>query len=140
MSAAAMKEKALPSGLTSRGPPGHSLSCNRNQPMRRQLLLLLRSCRQGWLHYVFHNVFTDLEPHIRADLGREAVMEAGPDTSTRNLVGKGRRVGKAVCHAGCGSTRYRYLRNVLGSERRLNDAGYGAAEDAMRARVFRVHR
>jgi hypothetical protein len=28
--------------------------------------LLLTSCRLGWLHYVTHNVFTDLETHIRA--------------------------------------------------------------------------
>ena len=62
-------------------------------------------------------------------------MEAGPDTSIRNLMGKGRRVGKAVGHAGCRSARYRDLGNVLGSERRLNDARNAAAEDAMRARV-----
>ena len=32
------------------------------------------------------------------------------------------------------------LGEVLGSEHRLDDAGYGAALDAMRARIFRVHR
>src|SRR5215471_231324 len=101
---------------------------------------VLRSCRQGWLHYVFHNVFTDLEARIRADAGREAVMEAGPDTSIRNLIGKGRHVGKAMGHAGCSSACYRDLRNVLSSERRLNDARDGATKDAVCARVFGVHR
>src|SRR4029077_18307826 len=67
-------------------------------------------------------------------------MEAGPDASIRNFIGKGRHVGKAVGHAGCCGARYRDLRNVLGSERRLNDARDGATEDAMRARVLRVHR
>src|SRR4029077_1138158 len=47
--------------------------------------------------------------------------------------------GKAVGCAGCSSARYRDLGNVLRSERRLNDARDGAAEDAMRTRVFRVH-
>jgi hypothetical protein len=41
-----------------------------------------------------------IKPHIRADAGREAVMEAGPDTSIRNLISKGRHVSKAVGHAG----------------------------------------
>src|SRR5271165_4715845 len=87
----------------------------------------------------FYNVFADLEPHIRADAGRESVMEAGPDTSIGNLIGKCCHVGKAVGHARCSSARYCDLGNVLGSGRGLYDARDGAAEDAMRARVFRVH-
>src|SRR6478735_9292876 len=67
--------KTFPTGLTSGGPSEHPLSCNRNHPLRPQLLPW--SCRQGWLHYVRHNVFTDLESHIPADAGREAIMEAG---------------------------------------------------------------
>ena len=47
--------------------PGRlSLSCNRNYALPRQLL---RSCRNCWLHHVFHNVFTDLMPHVRPDAG-----------------------------------------------------------------------
>jgi len=75
--------------------------------LRRQWLLT--SCRHGRLHYAFHNVFTNLEPHIRADTGREAVMKAGPDTTVGNLIGKDRHVGKAVGCAGCSSARYRDL-------------------------------
>ena len=47
-------------------PGGHSLSCNRNQALPRQLL---RFCRNCWLHDVFHNVFADLTPHIRPNAG-----------------------------------------------------------------------
>src|SRR5574341_588972 len=39
---------------------------------------------------VLNIVFTDLEPHIPADARREAVMEAGPDASVCNLLGKHR--------------------------------------------------
>ena len=66
-------------------------------------------------------------------------MEAGPDTSIGNLIGKCCHVGKAVGHARCSSARYCDLGNVLGSGRGLYDARDGAAEDAMRARIFRVH-
>jgi hypothetical protein len=89
---------------------------------------------------VLHNVFADLKPHIRPDVGREAVMEAGPDTSICNLFGKGRHVGPTVGYAGCHRAGYRDLGDVLGSERRLDDTRDGTAQDAVRARVFRVHR
>ena len=59
----------------------------------------LTSCRLGWLHDVFHDVFADLEPHSCADAGREAVVEACPDTGTRDLIGERRHVGKAMGHA-----------------------------------------
>src|SRR5258708_1956381 len=91
--------KAFPTGRTSGSPFEHSLSWNRNKSLRRQLLL--PTYRLGWLHYVGHNVFTDLVSHIPANTSREAIMEAGPDASIRNLIGKGRHVGKAVGHAGC---------------------------------------
>jgi hypothetical protein len=50
-------------------------------PLLRQLL---RSCRNCWLHYIFHNVFTDLTPHLRPNTGRGAVMESGPDACICN--------------------------------------------------------
>src|SRR5260370_25415888 len=96
--------------------------------------------RHGRLHHVFHNVFTDLKPHIGPDTSREAIVEAGPDASIRNLFGKGRHVGPAVGHAGRGGARHRDLGDVHGSERRLDDRRDGAAEDAMCARIFRMHR
>src|SRR5262249_25221882 len=114
-----------------------SLSSNRNQPLRRQLL---RARRHRWLHDVFDSVFTDLEPHLRPDPGREAVMEAGPDARICNLLGERRQVGPTVGNAWCGRARRRDLRNVLAPERRLDNACDAAAQDAMRARVFRVHR
>ena len=54
-------------------------------------------------------------------------MEAGPNSAIRNLVSKGLHIGPAVGHTGCSSAYYRDLRDVLGSERRLNDTRDGAA-------------
>ena len=48
-------------------------------------------------------------------------MEAGPDASICDLVGKDYQVGPAVGYAGCRRARYRDLGDVLGSERRLDD-------------------
>src|SRR5262249_10790956 len=67
-------------------------------------------------------------------------MEAGPDASIRNLVGKGRHVGPTVGHAGCGGAGHRDLGDFRGSEHRLHDTRNGAAEDTMRARILRMHR
>src|SRR3981081_1195106 len=67
-------------------------------------------------------------------------MEAGPDAGVRNLIGKGRHVGPAVGHAGCRGAGHRNLGDICGSERRLDGTRDAAAEDAMRARIFRVHR
>src|SRR5271168_876632 len=66
-------------------------------------------------------------------------MEPGPDASICNLFGKGRHVGPTVGYAGCRRASPRDLGDVHGSERRLDDPRDGAAGDAMRARVFRVH-
>src|SRR5215470_4795051 len=67
-------------------------------------------------------------------------MEAGPDASIRNLVGKGRHVGPTVDQAGCGGAGHRDLGDFRGSEHRLHDTRNGAAEDTMRARILRMHR
>src|ERR1700730_12427527 len=67
-------------------------------------------------------------------------MKAGPDASIRDLFSKSRHVGPAVGHAGSGRAGHRDFGNVLASERRRNDTGDGAAQDAMRARIFRMHR
>src|SRR5712664_4825468 len=67
-------------------------------------------------------------------------METGPDPGIRDLFGKGRHVGPAVGHAGSGRASRRDFGNVLGSERCIDDTRDATAEDAMRARIFRVHR
>src|SRR5258705_5232182 len=67
-------------------------------------------------------------------------METGPDASICDLFGKGRHVGPTVSDAGCSWAGRRDLGNVRGSERLLDDTRNGAAQDAMRTRVFRVHR
>ena len=67
-------------------------------------------------------------------------METGPDSRIRNFLRKGRHAGPAVGDTRCRRAGRRGLGDVHGSERRLDDTRDGAAEDAMRARVFRVHR
>src|SRR5437870_3419851 len=67
-------------------------------------------------------------------------MEAGPDASICNLFGESRHVGPAVDYAGCRRASHCDFGDVHGSERRLDNTCDGAAKDAMRARVFRVHR
>src|SRR5262249_23263379 len=94
-------------------------------------------CRLDWLHDVFQDVFTDLKPHTRPDTSRESVVEAGPDASICNFLGKGRHVGPTVGYAGGRRAGYGDLRDIRGSERRLDDTCDAAAEDAMRAWVFR---
>src|SRR5215510_7373355 len=51
-------------------------------------------------HHALHHVLTDLIPHRRPDTSGEAVVEAGPDTRARNLVGKRGHAGPAVRYAG----------------------------------------
>src|SRR6516162_10555535 len=67
-------------------------------------------------------------------------MEARPDPRVRNLFGKGPHFGPAVGYAGRRPAGHRNLGDICSSEHRLDDSRYGAAEDAMRARIFRVHR
>src|SRR5689334_24491771 len=67
-------------------------------------------------------------------------MEARPDTSICDFLGEACQVRKAVGHAWSGPTRYRNLGDVLGSQHRLDNARDAAADDAVRAWVFRVHR
>src|SRR5450631_2033585 len=67
-------------------------------------------------------------------------MEAGPDASICNLFGKGRHVGPTVGYAGCRRACQRDLGDVLASQHHLDDGCDAAALDAMRARVFRMHR
>src|SRR5258708_36886731 len=114
-SQAAVKRKAASRRRFSRTKTAHHRV---TRAPRRQCLLT--ACRLRRLHCVFHNVCTDLEPHIRADAGREAVMKAGPDTSIRNLLSQGSHIGKAMGYAGCSAARYRDLRDVLRSKRRLD--------------------
>src|ERR1700747_2009644 len=102
----------------------------------------LRSSRgpRDWLHDAFRHVLTNLEPHVRPATGRETVMEAAPDACISSLLSKRRDVGPAVRDTWGRRACHGDLRNLIGSERRLDDTGDGAALDAMRARVFRVHR
>src|SRR5229473_5716817 len=67
-------------------------------------------------------------------------MESGPDASICDLFGKGRHVGPTVGYARCRRAGYGDLRDVYGSEYRLDDTRDAAALDAMRARIFGVHR
>src|SRR6266849_1157575 len=67
-------------------------------------------------------------------------MEAGPDASICNLFGKGCHVGPTVGDAGCRRACNRDLGDLSGPKNRLDDTRDAAALDAMRARVFRVHR
>src|SRR6516165_7273462 len=104
-------------------PPGRLLGARRDGSSSRG--------RRDRLHHVFHDIFTDLIPHFRPDSGREAVMEAGPDASTCNLVGKGRHVGPTAGHTGCRGAGYRDLRDVGCSEHPCDDTRDAAALDAM---------
>src|SRR5262245_41739870 len=101
-----------------------------------------RSPRAGddLLHDVSHNVFADLLPHVGPDAGRETIMEAGPDASVCGLFGKGRHAGPTMGDAGSRWACCRDLGDVRGSKRGLDDAHNGSAQDAVRARIFRVHR
>src|SRR5882672_5684851 len=67
-------------------------------------------------------------------------MEAGPDASVCNFFGIGRHVGPTVGYTRCRRAGRRDLGDVEGSERRLDDTRDAATQDAMRARVFRMHR
>ena len=67
-------------------------------------------------------------------------MEASPDAGICHLFGKHRHVRPTVGYARGRWTCYSNLRNLLCSESCPDDACDGAAEDAMRAWVFRVHR
>src|SRR4051794_12482092 len=67
-------------------------------------------------------------------------MEARPYASVGNLVGKRRHIRPMVGHTGSGWTCHRDVRNVVGSEDGLDDTGYAAAQNAMGARILRVHR
>src|SRR5262249_61227589 len=59
----------------------------------------LSRTRRDRLHRPFHNVVTNAKPHIRADAGREPVMETGPDARAGYLLGQGIHVGPAARYA-----------------------------------------
>ena len=63
-----------------------------------------------------------------------------PDASICNLFGKGGHVGPAARDTRCGRACHRDLWNFSGPKRRLDDTRDRTALDAMRTRVFRVHR
>src|SRR5258708_139113 len=67
-------------------------------------------------------------------------MEARPYTGICNLFGVSRHVGEAVGYAGRRRACHRDFRDQSASERRLDDTRDGPAQDAVRTRVFRVHR
>src|ERR1700722_16779856 len=67
-------------------------------------------------------------------------MEARPDASICNFFRKVCHVGPSVGHPWHRRTRYGDLGDFRCSEHRLDDAGGGAALDAMRAGVFGMHR
>ena len=67
------------------------------------------------LHHVFHDIFTDLASHIRADAGREPVVEPGPDAGVRISSAKTPRLGPTVHDAGRGRVGHRSLRDVRGT-------------------------
>src|SRR5262249_57392867 len=86
------------------------------------------------------DVFADLQSHASADARREAIVEARPDTRVGDLLGKGFQVGPAVSHARRHRTGHGDLGDVRGPEHRLDHTRDAAAKDAMRTRIFRVHR
>ena len=92
------------------------------------------------LHRVLHDELTDLKSHIRAHTARKAVMEAGPDASVRYLICEGAKVAPTVDDSGCSRTGHRNLGYVGRAEHRLDDRDCGTTFNAMRARIFRVHR
>src|SRR6516164_2424409 len=96
----------------------------------------LSRTRRDRLHRPFHNVVTNAKPHIRADAGREPVMETGPD-ARGYLLGQGIHVGPAARYAGRRRARQRDLGNICGSEHRFDHARNAAALAAMGTRVFR---
>src|SRR6185295_14056005 len=67
-------------------------------------------------------------------------MEAGPDAGICNFFGKDRHVGPTVGYARRRWAGRGDFRDVLRSEHCLDDTGDGAAQDAMRTRILRVHR
>src|SRR5215471_3189884 len=67
-------------------------------------------------------------------------MEAGPDAGIGNLFGKGRHAGPTVGDASGCRAGERGLGDVHSSEHGLDDTRNAATLDAMRARIFRVHR
>ncbi len=66
-------------------------------------------------------------------------MEAGPDARVCDLFGHGSHVGEMMDYTRQRRVGQGDLGEILGSENRLHDTGYGPALDTMRARVFRVH-
>ena len=94
---------------------------------------------RGGLHQVLHHICTDFVAHLLADLGREAVVEAGPDARFGNFVGESSYVRPMVDNARRSRTLDRNIRNLRRAERRLHDAGEAGAFDAMRTWIFRMH-
>src|SRR5437016_12861231 len=72
----------------------------------------LSRTRRDRLHRPFHNVVTNAKPHIRADAGREPVMETGPDARAGYLLGQGIHVSPAARYAGRRRARQRDLGNI----------------------------
>src|SRR5262245_47979899 len=66
-------------------------------------------------------------------------MKPRLNTGIRYLIGKGRHIRPAMSHPWSSWAGNRNLRNVFGSERRLDDARDSTAGDAMGTRKFGMH-
>ena len=80
--------------LVTRGSPSLCAITGREQAQQIRALLIaspqhpsLSRTRRDRLHRPFHDVVTNAKPHIRADAGREPVMETGPDARAGYLLG-----------------------------------------------------
>jgi hypothetical protein len=67
-------------------------------------------------------------------------MKASPNAGVCHFIGKLRHIGPAMGDAGSCCAGDSDIRNVLASKSRLDDSGDSSAHDAMRARIFRMHR
>jgi hypothetical protein len=86
-----------------------------------------------------HGQLTDLASHLRADLSRKAVVEAGIDARHGDLVGVVVDAGPRACYAWSRRARHCHRRYRI-AEHAFQDNGRGCGCDAVCAGVLRVHR
>src|SRR3981081_32185 len=102
--------------------------------------LRVRGSARGGLHDGVDDVATDLAAHILAYANREPVVEAGPNAGVRYLLIIGPNVGPAMGDARRGRAGHADFGNLGGTQRGLDGRCNGTADDAVRARIFGMHR
>src|SRR5690348_11874288 len=102
--------------------------------------ILVRHCGLRWLHHRLDDVRTDLLSHLAAGYRREAVMEAGANAGVGDLIAENPKIGEVMRDSKREGARQCQFGELVAAEQRFDYRSNGRTQNAVSARIFRVHR